>query len=227
MRGSPALLACVGVQRQALLGCASCSAGKPGQAILACPSGNARSCRSASMHCRTPGLTLDASASCLARRQTAAGLSPTQAVMLGAVTGGTSTAQQQQSQKPSATASSSPSPCGRGLGGGVDGGVHHDDPWIPAFAGMTSGFLCCCAFDSPPRCLRRAPELVVAWARAFLARGEAGCRSVRRQARDGLSADPATSEERRAPGYRASAFAIGRRKLRGMFFWLLFLRQEK
>src|SRR5579859_4588628 len=55
--GYPALLACVGVQRQAI-----------------------------------PGLTLDASASCLARRQTAAGQSPTQAVMLGAVTGGTSKA---------------------------------------------------------------------------------------------------------------------------------------
>jgi hypothetical protein len=50
--GCPALLACVGVQRQAI-----------------------------------PGLTLDASASCLARRQTAAGKCPTQTVMLGAVTG--------------------------------------------------------------------------------------------------------------------------------------------
>ena len=67
--GYPALRARGGVRRQALLGCASCSAGKPGEAILACPSGNARSCRSASMHCRTPGLTSDASASCLARRE--------------------------------------------------------------------------------------------------------------------------------------------------------------
>jgi hypothetical protein len=31
------------VQILVLLGCASCFAGKPGQAILACPSGNARS----------------------------------------------------------------------------------------------------------------------------------------------------------------------------------------
>jgi hypothetical protein len=63
-------------------------------------------------------------------------------------------------------------------------------------------------------------------ARVF-APGEAGCRSVHRQARDGLSMDPATSEKRRAPGQRASAFALVRRKPRGMFFWLLFLRQEK
>src|SRR5579859_4571082 len=53
IRGYPALLACVGVQRQAI-----------------------------------PGLTLDASASCLASRQTGASQSPTQAAMLGAVTGG-------------------------------------------------------------------------------------------------------------------------------------------
>src|SRR5579859_1317189 len=50
--GCPALLACVGVQRQAI-----------------------------------PGLTLDASASCLASRQTGASQGPTQAAMLGAVTG--------------------------------------------------------------------------------------------------------------------------------------------
>jgi len=42
-----------------------------------------------------------------------------------------------------------------------------------------------------------------------LARGEAGCRSVRRQARDGLSADPATSEKRRVPSHRAFRFCDG------------------
>ena len=42
-------------------------------------------------------------------------------------------------------------------------------------------------------------------ARVF-APGEAGCRSVHRQARDGLSMDPATSEKRRAPAHRASSF---------------------
>jgi hypothetical protein len=65
----PALRSRSGVRRQALHGCASCSAGKPGQAILACPSGHARCCRSASVHGRTPGLAADASASCLARRE--------------------------------------------------------------------------------------------------------------------------------------------------------------
>ncbi|HWY25008.1 MAG TPA: hypothetical protein VNX47_08815, partial [Nevskia sp.] len=42
-----------------------------------------------------PGLTLDASASCLASRQTGASQGPTQAAMLGAVTGGTSKAKNQ------------------------------------------------------------------------------------------------------------------------------------
>src|SRR5882757_5278294 len=41
-------------------------------------------------------------------------------------------------------------------------------------------------------------------ARVF-APGEAGCRSVHRLARDGLSVAPATSEKRRGPGNRASA----------------------
>src|SRR5579859_7754230 len=83
IRGYPALLACVGVQRQAI-----------------------------------PGLTLDASASCLARRQTAAGQSPTQAAMLGAVTGGTSKAQQQPKHsniKSQASLPLVPSPLGGSL----------------------------------------------------------------------------------------------------------------
>ena len=83
------------------------------------------------------------------------------------------------------------------------------------------------AFDVPPVVCAEHRSL---WrhqpARVF-APGEAGCRSVHRQARDGLSMDPATSEKRRAPSNRASSFAIDRRKLRGGPFWLLFVAADK
>src|SRR5579859_5512717 len=65
------------------------------------------------------------------------------------------------------------------------------------------------AFDGPPRCLRRAPQSRSGMGSRLLARGEAGCRSVQRQARDGLSLDPAPAAERRAPGHRASSFRDG------------------
>src|SRR5579859_6244490 len=94
MEGCPALLACVGVQRQAI-----------------------------------PGLTLDASASCLASRQTGASQSPTQAVMLGAVTGGRSKAKH-SNIKSQASLFLAPSPheCGeRARVRGTGRGAHHDD----------------------------------------------------------------------------------------------------
>src|SRR5882672_7751277 len=73
-----------------------------------------------------------------------------------------------------------------------------------------------------PRCLRRAPQRRGGyWPARVFAPGEAGCRSVHRQARDGLSMDPAPAAERRAPAHRASSFAMGRRKLRERLFWLL------
>src|SRR5579859_3252278 len=77
------------------------------------------------------------------------------------------------------------------------------------------------AFDFPPRCLRRAPQRRSDIGSRLLARGEAGCRSVQRQARDGLSLDPAPAAEHRAPGHRASSFAMARRRLRGGVSWLL------
>ncbi|MDR3415461.1 MAG: hypothetical protein P4L83_04665, partial [Nevskia sp.] len=45
--------------------------------------------------------------------------------------------------------------------------------------------------------------------------GEAGCRSVHRQARDGLSVDPAAGEKRRGPSHRAFAFRDERARLSG------------
>ena len=50
-----------------------------------------------------------------------------------------------------------------------------------------------------------------------------GCRSVQRQARDGLSLDPDAGEKRRAPSYRASSLSDKRAQFPGGgAFWLLF-----
>jgi hypothetical protein len=55
------------------------------------------------------------------------------------------------------------------------------------------------AFDSPPRFCAEHRKAGADIGPRLLARGEAGCRGVQRQARDGLSLDPAPAAERRAP----------------------------
>src|SRR5579859_7817694 len=64
------------------------------------------------------------------------------------------------------------------------------------------------AFDVPPRNCAEHRSLRRTLAGGCLPPGEAGCRSVQRQARDGLSLDPDAGEKRRVSSYRASSFAI-------------------
>ena len=63
-------------------------------------------------------------------------------------------------------------------------------------------------------------------ARVF-APGEAGCRSLFTQAMDGLCKKPATGEKRRAPGHRASSFAMIGRQFRDGVSWLLLVAGDK